>query len=54
MELIIRNPENPEKFFALSPMADGGVWICKEDGEGMGIRNQLLFKSLEKFYSDNF
>lgn len=54
VEIIIRNPENPDKGYIITS-TDRCTWIeILEDGEGMEIDSQNFFNCIDTFYKENF
>lgn len=42
------------KDFRISRHQGGGFWIEHESGEGMQVKEDVLYEVIKKFYSDTF
>ncbi len=52
IKLTITNDETQEQFYELS-IKDGYLWLCNQDGEGMGMNSDKAYKALDSFFKEN-
>ena len=52
IELRVYNPTSFDKYFDIS-IRDGYLWLANEEGEGMGIGEDKIYKTIEQFFKEN-
>ena len=51
--LTVFNDETSEQFYEVSIMKDGNIWLCNQEGEGMGMNPDILYKAIDAFFKEN-
>jgi len=55
LSFTIHSPAHPDKYYEISSMRNGNIWIIQHpSGEAGEFESGLFWKTIEQFYNDNF